>query len=151
METNLAESCTDPRKRSFVLRDGRVPFLFHSSAVSYRGTKMGQSFFRDVEMLVFGPTEISLCLANGFLAGSVRMRFTRALHWHAKTDDRLDPDQFGFVFYPLCRANSVLDSLEIVAVGNLKHMPTRRLEPFGSVLGERKVGRTIDGDLVVVV
>src|SRR5580765_8623486 len=112
---------------------------------------MSESFFWNIKMLVLRPAEISFCLTNGLLARSVRVCLARARLGHSKTDDRMHADDRRFVLDLLRVLDRGLDSLEIVAVLDLRDVPPRRLKSHRSVFGKRQIGRTVDRYLVVVV
>src|SRR5947209_5035015 len=79
------------------------------------------------------PAEMTFCLANGCLAGGVRMRFVCALRGHSVADDRMDANDRRFVLDALGFADRAFDADQIVAIEHLLNVPARRLESLRPV------------------
>src|SRR6185312_5807612 len=121
------------------------------SATLNRLAKVLQGFVRNVELFVFGPTEVSFGLSHGIGAGSVAVRFARPGGRHSESDNRLHADQGRLVFDGLRVADSGFDGLQVIAIFDRRSMPTIRFKPLWNVLGKSQLRETFDRHLVVVV
>ena len=86
----MRHSVAQFRMLLLVFLDQRFPFFFLLRAAFNRFAEMRQRFVGNIELLVFGPAEMTFRFAHGLFAGRIAVRFARALRRHAETDDRLD-------------------------------------------------------------
>ena len=69
----------------------------------------------------------------------------------AVTDNGVDDNQRRFGRFLFRTLNRLVYCVDVVAVGNLDYLPALRLVTLAHVLGERRVGVALDGDVVAVV
>src|SRR5687768_2670883 len=78
-------------------------------------SKMFECFLRNVKLLIFGPSEVTLGFAHCVFARRITVSFACALRRHAKPDHGLNRDQAGLIFNCLSFANRSFYRIEVVA------------------------------------
>src|SRR4030095_2291831 len=74
----------------FVLSHETVPLAFKFSPALHCLPKMRKRLIGHKEMLVFGPTKVTFCFADGLFTWRITVRFARSLSRHSEADDSFD-------------------------------------------------------------
>ena len=105
----------------------------------------------DEEVGVLGPAVEALRLLDALGAERLAVRLRRVLDRRAVADVAVDEDQRRALVLGLEDREGPLHLLEVVGVGDRRHVPAVGGEPRRDVLGEREVGVALDRHPVRVV
>src|SRR5437588_9155951 len=105
-----------------------APFFFPPRAALNSLAKMFERGFRNIELLVLRPAEMTFRLPHRFRAGRIAVRLARAGGRHSITDDGFDGDQRRLRADALRFANCRVDRVEIISIRNGERVPAVTLE-----------------------
>src|SRR6202140_5786080 len=112
---------------------------------------MRQRLVRNIELFVFGPTEMSLGFAHCFLTRRVAVRLARTRRRHAVSNCSLDGNQRRATRDRLCITNCGLESREIISVVDGRSVPAISFKSLRHSFRKSELGKASDGDVLVVV
>src|SRR5688572_17958209 len=139
------------RVRFFIALYQLAPLVLQLLAAFDRFAKVAQHLVRNVKLLVFRPTKMSLRFAHGVFTRRIAVSFARALSGHAEADDGLYTNETWLVVHLLRVPNCRFDIVEIVAVLDRLGVPSKRFKPFRHIFAKREIREAVDRDVVIVV